>query len=217
MTKAADSVERYSRFFSWSRADTVLDYGTGTLRNALYLVEQGFTVYAADIPEQVKALRIHPEIHRLAGLLEISELMHSRLGVDLVISTYVFNIIIQRVQRQRYLDNVVANLRPGGYLLMEVCCRREETEGNSICSHYFNRDAHGKTYTHMELDRLLVPYRFERICHHYSYHALAAIYRFAGLPGLSDSAVTEGKRARTDNSRPAMAKATPDGDKAEAR
>jgi hypothetical protein len=184
MTKPANSVAHYSRFFSWSHADTILDYGAGTLRNALYLADQGFTVYAADVPEQVKVLRNHPEAHRLAGVLDVSDLKQSRLGVDVVLSTYVFNIIIPKAQRRLYLDNVVANLRHGGYLLMEVSCPREQIECSTVCSHYFSRDDYGKTYTHDELDRVLAPYGFERVCHYYSYHALAAIYRLVNGPSI---------------------------------
>lgn len=179
MSIPATSVVRYSRFFSLSHADTVLDYGAGTLRNALYLAEQGFKVYAADVPEQVKVLRSHPCAGALAGLLEVGELMRSRLGVDLVLSTYVFNIIVTRAQRRRYLDNVVANLRPGGYLLLEVSCRVEEIECGSALHHYLICDHNTKSYTHQELDHLLSPYGFRRISHYYSTHALAALYRAA--------------------------------------
>lgn len=70
VTKAA-SVAIYCRFFRLSHAQTVLDYGAGTLGNALYLLDQGFTVYAADLSEQVKVLRSHPALRRLAGLLEV--------------------------------------------------------------------------------------------------------------------------------------------------
>lgn len=191
MTKAANSVSLYSRFFSLSHADTVLDYGTGTLRNALYLAEQGFTVYAADLPEQVRVLRDHPGVQRLAGLLEVGELEQSRLGVDLVLSTYVFNIIMQKAERLRYLKTLVANLRPGGYLLMEMCCRRDDAQCGPSCDHCSNSDDCAKTYTHHQLDLLLAPYGFKRICHYYSNHALAAIYRLAngeagqaGAPGV---------------------------------
>jgi len=185
MTKPATSVARYSRFFIYSRVDTVLDYGTGTLRNALYLVEQGFKVYAADLPEQVKVLRSHPAVDRLAGLLKVGELKQSRLGADLVISTYVFNIITRKTQRRRYLSNVVANLRPGGYLLMEVCCRHDEPGGDAILEHYFHCDDGSITYTHDQFDRLLAPYGFDRVCHYYSSHAVAALYRLTRQPGIA--------------------------------
>lgn len=184
MTKEATSVARYSRFFRLSHVDTVLDYGTGTLRNALYLVEQGFTVYAADVPDQVKVLRGHPEVNRLAGLLRVGELPQSRLGVDLVVSTYVFNIIVQKDRRRRYLNNVVANLRPGGYFLMEVNCRRDVPQCGAALERYYHCNDGSRNYSHDDLDRILSPYGFKRICHYYSSHALAAVFRLTGESGL---------------------------------
>lgn len=180
MTRAATSVLRYSRFFTLQGIETVLDYGTGTLRNALYLAQQGMTVYAADLPQQVKVLRAHPDLHRLAGLFELGELKESRLGVGLVLSTYVFSIIETRAQRRYYLDNVVANLRPGGYLLIELNSRRDEIGCGSTLQHYLSCDDRAKSYTHYELDHFLGPYRFQRVCHYYSTHALAAVYRLSG-------------------------------------
>lgn len=181
MTRAADSVIRYSGFFTSQGVQTVLDYGTGKLRNALYLAEQGMKVYAADIPEQVKVLRAHPDLQRLAGLFELGELKQSRLGVDLVLCTYVFNIIAPRSQRKRYLQNVVANLRPGGYLLMELNSRIQEIGCGSPLQHYHCCDDKARSYTHDDLDRLLAPHGFRRISHYYSTHALAAVYRLAGV------------------------------------
>ncbi|HBA88539.1 MAG TPA: tellurium resistance protein TehB [Geobacter sp.] len=185
MSTPATSVVRYSRFFSLRKARTVLDYGAGTLRNAMYLAGQGFTVYAADVPEQVKVLRSHPGAATLAGLLEVGDLVGSRLGADLVLCTYVFNIILTRAQRKLYLDNIVANLRPGGYLLIEVNSRREEIGCGSAFQHYHCCDDKARSYTHDEFDRLLLPYNFQRICHYYSTHALAAIYQLR-----SEKAVT---------------------------
>lgn len=180
MTTAAASIVRYSRFFRQSRADTVLDYGAGTLRNALYLAQHGFTVYAADLPEQAEIQRGRPDAQQLAGILDVGELENSRLGVDLVLSTYVFNIIMENAEQRRYLDNVVANLRPGGYLLIEVRCRQQETECSPSCSHHFKCAGCAKTFTHEELDCLITPHGFRRISHYYRQHAVAAIYQRTG-------------------------------------
>ena len=182
MTKAAASVTRYCRFFRQSQADTVLDYGAGTLRNALYLAQHGFTVYAADLPGQVEIQRGRPAARQLAGLLNVGELERSRLGVDLVLSTYVFNIIMENAEQHRYLDNVVANLRPGGYLLIEVRCRQQQTKCSAACSHHFKCANCAKTFTHEELDSLITPHGFRRISHYYHHHAVAAIYQRTGLP-----------------------------------
>jgi len=177
MTQAAKSITRYSPFFRHRQASTVLDYGAGKLRNALYLADQGFSVYAADLPEQVSRFRVCPAVNRLAGILEVGELPGSRLNVDLVLSTYVFNIITEGAERQRYLDNTVANLRPGGYLLIELRCRRPHGTCGQGCPDYFNSQECAKTFSHEELDRLLVPRGFRRLSHYYHHQALAAIYQ----------------------------------------
>jgi tellurite methyltransferase len=94
-----------------------------------------------------------------------------------VLSTYVFNIIMDDAEQRRYLDNVVANLRPGGYLLMEVRCRRQEPICSPSCSHHFKCVSCAKTFSHEELDSLITPYGFRRISHYYQHHAVAAIYQ----------------------------------------
>jgi tellurite methyltransferase len=177
MTVVAHSVEIYCRYFQLNDARTVLDYGTGTMRNAVYLLDHGFQVYAADLVEQLQALRSHPAVGRLAGLLDVRELEHSRLAVDLVLSTYVYNIIPQQGQRERYLDNVLANLRPGGHLLMEVSSRQDHADSPADSLGQLGDCA--KSYSHRELDGLLYPRGFRRICHYYRHHAVAAIYRLA--------------------------------------
>lgn len=177
MSPAAESVRRYSRFFKQQNAVNVLDYGTGNMRNAVYLSTQGFTVYAADLPAQVNKLRNRPATRRVKRLLATDELSESRLNVDLVISTYVFNIIMGQVERHAYLENAVANLRPGGYLMMEVRCRRPEDNCGDTCSDYFSCGECAKTMTHEELDALLGPHGLRRVSHYYRNHALAAIYR----------------------------------------
>ncbi|HEY3491188.1 MAG TPA: hypothetical protein VGK27_13860 [Candidatus Deferrimicrobiaceae bacterium] len=42
MVPAAESVRRYSRFFKKRNVSRVLDYGTGKMRNAVYLSNEGF-------------------------------------------------------------------------------------------------------------------------------------------------------------------------------
>jgi tellurite methyltransferase len=177
MSKAAESVRRYTPFFKNQNALEVLDYGTGTMRNALFLADQGFRVYAADLPEQVEKLQHCPAIRYVERLLATDELPESRLNVDLVLSTYVFNIIMKNAERYTYLVNAVANLKPGGYLLMEVRCKRPEAACGAACADYFACAECAKTLTHEELDTLLRPHGLRRISHYYREHAVAAIYQ----------------------------------------
>lgn len=177
MTRPATSVMRYAQFFRLARVRSVLDYGAGLLRNSLYLAGAGFEVYAADVPGQVKVLCTHPEAGQLAGILTADELQEARLGVDLVISTFVFNIIETKAQREQYLQNVKLNLRPGGFFLIEVNSRHGDETADSARQLCQNCNGNANGYTHSEMDRLLALYSFDRICHYYSSHALAAIYR----------------------------------------
>jgi hypothetical protein len=74
MATAAGSLRRYNRFFMQWGIRTVLDYGAGTLRNARFLAEQGFSVYAADIPEQVERILRMSASATLSGVLDVGDL-----------------------------------------------------------------------------------------------------------------------------------------------
>jgi len=177
MGVASESVRRYSRFFKKQRALDVLDYGAGTLRNSLYLSREGFRVYAADLPEQVARLSGCPALDYIERLIPVDDLPASRLNVDVVLSTYVFNIIMNHADRRTYVENVAANLKPGGYLLMEVRCPQSDERCGASCKDYFSCTDCSKTLTHEELDAVLAPYGLRRISHYYRHHAVAAVYR----------------------------------------
>ena len=177
MAIVAESVRRYSTFFRMRQATNVLDYGTGTMRNALFMANQGFRVFAADLPEQVARLRGCPALGHIERLLATDELPESRLNVDLVLSTYVFNIIMESSGRHAYLNNAVVNLKLGGYLLMEVRCPKPHERCDTACTDYFSCGECSKTLTHEELDALLNPHGLRRISHYYRSHAVSAIYQ----------------------------------------
>ena len=176
MSRVAESIRRYNTFFKKRQVTNVLDYGTGTMRNTHFLAGQGFKVYAADLPEQVAKLKNNPATRSVERLLESGELPDTRLNVDLVLSTYVFNIIMDYGERNRYLRNAVANLKQGGYLLMEVRCRKPQQGCGEQCGDYFSCVECAKTLSHQELDQLLNPHGLRRISHYYRNHALSAIY-----------------------------------------
>ena len=176
MTPAAGSIRRYSRFFQQRGIRTVLDYGAGTLRNSQFLAEKGFSVYAADVPDQVERVLKMSARSTLAGVLAVHELEQTFLEVDLVLSTYVLNIIPSGTGKWRYLKNVTLNLRNGGYLLIEARCRREDDACGNGCSSQGTCPSCVKTYTHDELDRLVTPFGFLRVSHYYRRHAIAVLY-----------------------------------------
>lgn len=177
MTTAAVSVSKYVSFFRKKRVRSVLDYGAGTLRNARYLAEAGFEVYAADLPAQVERIMEMTGRSQLAGVLATDELEGSRLAVDLVVSIYVLNIIEDGSEVGKYLKNIVLNLRPEGYLLIEARCRRQSDHCGHGCSTSHRCHSCVKTFSHHELDLLLKPYGFRRISHYYRRHAVAVLYQ----------------------------------------
>lgn len=179
MSIVAESVRRYSTFFRKCQATDVLDYGTGNMRNALFMAKQGFKVFAADIPEQIAKLRDRPLTNNIERLMVTNELPESRLNVDLVLSTYVFNIIMESSERHKYLENAVSNLKPGGYLLMEVRCPKPHERCDTTCTDYFSCSDCSKALTHEELDVLLNPHGLRRISHYYRSHAVSAIYQYS--------------------------------------
>lgn len=177
MANAAVSVNRYIGFFQQKQVRSVLDYGAGTLRNACFLADAGFHVYAADIPAQVERIMAMASSRQLAGVLSTTELDESRLEVDLVVSSYVFNIIFDGTEKSRYIKNIAVNLRPEGYLLIEARCRGQAVKCTSSCSSKYKCAHCIKTYSHSELDDMLVPCGFKRISHYYRRHAVAVLYQ----------------------------------------
>jgi SAM-dependent methyltransferase len=177
MATAAISVSKYLNFFRKQALHSVLDYGAGTLRNASFLAEAGFRVYAADVPEQVQRILEMASREKLAGVLVADELNDSRLGVDLVVSSYVLNIIPDETEKSRYLRNIEINLRPEGYLLVEVRCRTESAYCSSGCSSGQKCPSCIKTYSHRELDQMFIPFGFKRLSHYYRRHSVAVLFQ----------------------------------------
>ncbi|MBJ6749505.1 class I SAM-dependent methyltransferase [Geomonas anaerohicana] len=177
MATAALSVSKYLEFFRKKEVRSVLDYGAGTLRNSAFMAEAGFRVYAADLPVQVARIMKMASARKLAGILDVDELAGGLLDVDLVLSSYVLNIIPDGTAKSRYLKNIVLNLRPDGYLLVEVRCRETSSDCSSSCEHGKRCPNCIKTYSHLELDQLVESQGFRRVSHYYRRHSVAVLYQ----------------------------------------
>ncbi len=177
MLTVAGSITRFLPFFKKRKAYKVLDYGAGNLRNASFLAQEGFNVYAADLPEQLRRVRNGAGTNRLLGLVEVGKLNQTNLNVDVVISTFVFTIIPDPAERKRYLDNIVMNLRPGGYLLIETRCREllKSVECDNAAQHRCLFCA--GSYSRGELDQIMAGYGFKQLGHYYGRHSLGILYR----------------------------------------
>jgi hypothetical protein len=68
-------------------------------------------------------------------------------------------------------------MKPGGYLLMEVRCRKLNDSCGPFCADYFSCAECSKTLTHEELDAMMAPHGLQRISHYYRSHAVAVVYQ----------------------------------------
>lgn len=161
MTTAAKGVRNYLHFFQQQKVASVLDYGAGRLRNTIYLTKHGFKVYAADLAPQVARIRTLPGAALAWGILDIEELQASSFQVDLVVSTYVLNILPNPWERNQLLWNCQAKLKPWGYFLIEVLM------GDKL------KNALSKP----ELDAMVVPFGFQRLDCCYGRNSIAVLYR----------------------------------------
>lgn len=176
MATAARGVETYLKFFQKQKVNYVLDYGAGKLRNTRYLAEHGFKVYAADLRPQVERIKTMPEAGKAWGVLDIEQLKASPLKVDLVVSTYVLNILHNQLEREELLGNCQANLKPNGYFLVEVLCKDCKRHCSTGCpgqSGYSLKNA----FTNQELDALIMPFGFKRLGHCYGRNAISVLYQ----------------------------------------
>lgn len=166
MAAPAKSLEIFCSLFDKIERKVVLDYGSGNLRNSLYLQQRGYEVYAVDLPRQL-AVNRSPCLNFMLP----EELPNHQIEAGLALCTFVLNLIPETM-RISVLANIAQNMSPGGYFLLE-------TAGLSL----------------VQLDQLVVPRGFFRIHHHLGRYTVVVLYKFlAAAPKkslqISDSVLT---------------------------
>lgn len=147
--RPANSLERYISLFQRQKNKTVLDYGSGNLRNSIYLQNNGYDVYAVDLPHRTK-INCLPRLNCI--LPEELDNLTSQFG--LIICTFVLNLI-KESERTYFLENLTKKVIDGGYLLIE-------TKGFSL----------------VELDRMFIPRGFYRINYEKGRYTIIVLYRY---------------------------------------
>ncbi len=146
--KPARSLEKYLPLFEHEQKNTVLDYGSGNLRNSLYLYDRGYTVFAVDLPHRAKL----NSIPRLICLMP-EELRFLNIKIDIALCTFVLNLI-SASERSELMRVIAGKIKPGGYLLIET-----------------------KGLSQFELDMLTIPRGFMRIDARDGRYTLIALYQ----------------------------------------
>lgn len=113
----------------------VLDYGAGNLRNAVYLTNQGGTVWAVDLPIQTdRTKRKYPgRVGAVARYGAVDELQDSTEYFSGAVCTYVLNILSQPEQ-MKVLGLLQKRLIPGACLCIEVRRQTPKTSRNAFDS-----------------------------------------------------------------------------------
>lgn len=106
--------------------EPILDYGAGKLRNAKFLVEEGYKVSVLDVAKQV-AKWSNEEKGLFEEVFEDGLLLRDYFRT--ITLTFVLNVIPHQEIREFVLQDIHNALLPGGRILLEV--RREKGILNS--------------------------------------------------------------------------------------
>lgn len=96
---------------------SVLDYGAGRLRNAYFLLEQGFNVSILDTPLQMCYIRDYDQSN-FEAVYTIHDQIHSYY--EAILCSYVLNVIPFIEERNQVMQKLYDLLSDGGCAYLEV-------------------------------------------------------------------------------------------------
>jgi len=145
----AKSLVQYLPLFQKQTGKVALDFGSGNLRNSIYLHRSGYEVYAVDLPHNV---RFHP-MPKLKCITP-GDLSGLCCKIDLALCTFVLNLITPK-QRVTTLDTIASKMKKGGYLLIET-----------------------KKLSLLDLDTLAIPRGFARVHNQTGRYTHIVLYQY---------------------------------------
>ncbi|MDT3699739.1 MAG: class I SAM-dependent methyltransferase [Thermincola sp.] len=148
----AGSLVKYLPLFQKQTGKVALDFGSGNLRNSIFLHRLGYEVYAVDHPYNV---RFHP----LPNLKCITprDVRNLCCKIDLALCTFVLNLISPQ-QRILIFDSIASKMKNGGFLLVET-----------------------KKLSLLDLDALAIPRGFARVHNQRGRYTHIVLYQFTGI------------------------------------
>lgn len=151
LARPARSLEKFVPLFDKHKSKVVLDYGSGNLRNSIYLHRRGYSVYAVDLPHrtQIKSLP------SLSCILP-EEVAHLQQKIDVTLCTFVLNLI-PPIERNLFIKLIAEKMSPGGFFLIET-----------------------KGFTLSELDAMVLPKGFLRVYNDKGRYTVIALYQKNG-------------------------------------
>lgn len=158
------SIKRVVPFLKEHNIKTILDYGSGTLRNTNYLLRNGFKVTIVDKKEQLIKIMKKPEIKYIYKIFTEDDKDILNESVDAVFSNFVFNLLSdeEQIRMLYFIKNI---LKSNGYFLIEIKKLK-------------NRNSESYIYEQQSgLDKLIVPLGFDRIYSYINLHSLSSLYQ----------------------------------------
>ena len=104
----------------------VLDYGAGKLRNSLFLSQKEINLYATDLDVQILKWEKNEKIN----FLFLDDLKDYENFFDVVLLTFVLNVIVEDEERIEILENIRKILKKDGILILETRSPKSFTEIN---------------------------------------------------------------------------------------
>ena len=152
LVRPARSLERFIPLFDKHKSKIVLDYGSGNLRNSIYLHRKGYSVYAVDLPHrtQIKSLP------SLSCILP-EDVAHLTQNIDITLCTFVLNLIPSD-ERDLFIKLIAEKMSPDGFFLIET-----------------------KGFNLTELDAMVLPKGFIRVYNDKGRYTVIALYQKSGL------------------------------------
>lgn len=121
-----------------STSGPILDFGAGNLRNAIFLQQQGGSIWAVDLQEQVEKIKHTAATEGLTFIGSLEQLFHRPMMFGAVICTYVLNIVVP-AQRRQMLTQLANSLMNHGLLCVEVRKIRPGQVRNCLSSEQLQR------------------------------------------------------------------------------
>lgn len=152
LVKPARCIEKFLPLFESKKSKVVLDYGSGNLRNSIYLHRKGYSVYAVDLPHRTQI----KSIPSLSCILP-EEVANLEQNIDVTLCTFVLNLI-PAAERNMFIKLIAEKMSHGGFFLIET-----------------------KGFTLTQLDTMVIPKGFLRIYNDKGRYTVIALYKKVGL------------------------------------
>lgn len=106
---------------------TVLDIGTGTGEQAVFLAQRGLTVTATDISATaIQTARQKSELYQTDVIFVVDDILDTQLTTryDIIVDRGCFTLLTGDDSKEKYIKSVKKLLKPDGWLIVKTDARK---------------------------------------------------------------------------------------------